>query len=106
VNDQGLRYDLAYVGGAVAALYPVNASRILVEVGPELGYGYASQRLSNGLGFGSSVFWGGAAAMVTAPVGPIRVGIDAAAGVNLMKLDSHAAARPGASLSFLTLWGF
>ena len=106
VNDQGVRYDLAYVGGAVAALYPLNASRILLEVGPELGYGYASQRLSNGLGFGSSIVWGGAAAMVTAPVGPIRVGIDAAAGVNLMKLNYHAAARPGASLSFLALWGF
>lgn len=106
VDDAGLRYDLAYVGGAVAALYPLNASRILVEAGPELGYGYASQRLSNGLGFGSSVLWGGIAAMVTAPVGPVRLGVDAAVGGNLMKLDYQRTIRPGASFSVLALWGF
>ena len=106
VNDQGVRYDLAYVGGAVAALYPLNTSRILVEAGPELGYGYATQRLSNGLGFGSSLGWGGVAVMATAPLGPIRVGVDAAIGGNLMKLDFHTVVRPAASFSILALWGF
>ena len=47
------RYDLTYVGGALAALYPLNEARVLIEAGPELGYGYASQRLSgSGRGFG------------------------------------------------------
>jgi hypothetical protein len=106
VDDRGVRYDLAYVGGAVAALYPLNASRVLVEAGPELGGGYASQRLADRRSFGSSVAWAGLAAMVTAPVGPVRLGLDAAAGGNLLRLDSRRTVRPGASLSVLALWGY
>ncbi len=106
VNDAGLKYDLAYVGGAVAALYPLNTSRVLVEAGPEIGYGYATQRLENRLGFASSLVWGGVAAMATAPLGPIRVGVDAAAGANLMRLDFRTTVRPAASVSILALWGF
>lgn len=101
------RYSVVYVGGAVAALYPLNAARVLVEAGPELGYGYATQRLSgNGRGFGSSVLWGGAAAMVTVPFGPIRLGADAAVGLQGYRLDRHDVVRPGASVSLLALWGF
>jgi hypothetical protein len=101
------RYDLNYVGGALAALYPLNASRVLVEAGPELGYGYASQRItSNGRGFGSSVLWAGAAAMVTVPFGPIRLGADAGLRMQAFRLDGHGAVRPAASVSFLALWGF
>ncbi len=101
------RYELAYVGGALAALYPLNASRVLIEAGPELGYGYATQRLAaNGRGFGSSVLWGGAAAMVTVPLGPIRLGADAGLGVQAFRLDGRDAVRPAASLSLLALWGF
>ncbi len=100
-------YTIGYVGGAVAALYPLNAARILVEAGPELGYGYVSQRLSsNGRAFGSSVLWGGGAAMVTVPFGPLRLGADAAVGLQAYRLDGHAVVRPGASLSMLALWGF
>ncbi len=106
VNDAGLKYQLDYVGGAVAALYPLNTSRVLVEAGPELGYGYASQRLENRLGFGSSLGWGGLAVMATAPLGPIRVGVDAEAGGNLMRLDFKTTVRPAASFSILALWGF
>ncbi|BDG05122.1 caspase family protein [Anaeromyxobacter oryzae] len=106
VNDAGVRYDLGYVGGAVAALYPLNTSRILVEAGPELGYGYATQRLADRRSFGSNVFWGGAALMATAPVGRLRVGLDAALGADLLRLDFRTAVRPAASLSFLVLWGF
>jgi len=105
-NDGGLRYDLAYFGGAVAALYPLNAARILVEVGPEVGYGYAWQRLSNRQSFGSGVLWAGGAGMVTAPVGPVRVGLDFSVGINELRLNQHATVRPGGSLSFLAIWGF
>ncbi|HVO19239.1 MAG TPA: hypothetical protein VMU15_08285 [Anaeromyxobacter sp.] len=101
------RYDLAYVGGALAALSPLNAARVLVEAGPELGYGFATQRLaSNGRGFGSSVLWAGGAAMVTAPFGPVRLGADAGVGLQAFRLDGHGVVRPAASLSLLALWGF
>ncbi len=106
VNDAGLRYDLAYFGGAVAAFYPVNASRILVEAGPEVGYGYAFQRLADRRSFGSGVLWAGAAAMVTAPLGPARVGVDAAFGAQGLRLNQHATVRPAASVALLALWGF
>jgi hypothetical protein len=100
-------YSVVYVGGAVAALYPLNAARVLLEAGPELGYGYVTQRLSgNGRGFGSSVLWAGAAAMVTVPFGPIRLGADAAVGVQGYRLDRREVVRPGASFSLLALWGF
>jgi hypothetical protein len=100
------RYDVGYVGGAAAALYPLNASRILVEAGPELGFGYATQKLASGRGFGSALSWAGAAAMVTAPVGQVRLGLDAAVGAHAFRLNDKLTARPGGSLSLLVLWGF
>jgi len=100
------RYDLGYVGGAAAALYPLNASRVLVEAGPELGLGYATQRLASGRGFGSAMAWAGGAAMVTAPLGQVRLGLDAAVGVQAFRLDGKQTVRPGGSLSLLVLWGF
>jgi len=101
------KYDLNYAGGALAALYPLNASRVLIEAGPELGYGYATQRLSaNGRGFGSSVLWAGAAGMVTAPVGPLRLGADAGLGLQGFRLNGRATAHPAASVALLALWGF
>jgi len=106
VDDAGVRYDLAYVGGAVAALYPLNASRILVEAGPEVGWGYAWQRLADRRSFGSDIFWAGGAAMATAPVGAVRVGLDATAGAQVLRVNSHETVRPAASLSVMALWGF
>ncbi len=44
--------------------------------------------------------------MVTAPLGPIRVGVDAEVGGNVMRLDYRTQLRPGASFSLLALWGF
>jgi hypothetical protein len=44
--------------------------------------------------------------MVTAPLGPLRVGLDASAGAWRLKLDERAAVKPAASLSLLALWGF
>ena len=106
VNDAGLRFDLSYTGGALAALYPVNASRILVEVGPEIGGGYAWQRLRDRRSFGSALGYAGLAAMATAPLGPVRVGLDAGAGVQVMRLNFETSVRPGLHASFLALWGF
>ncbi|HEX8908561.1 MAG TPA: caspase family protein [Anaeromyxobacteraceae bacterium] len=107
VDDTGLRYDAWYVGGAVAGLYPLNTARVLVEVGPELGFGYAWQRLAvSRKSFDSGVLSVGAAAMATAPLGPLRVGLDLGLGVQALRVNDHATARPAASLSLLALWGF
>ncbi len=105
-NDAGVRYDLSYLGAAAALLYPLNASRILVEAGPEVGYGYARQELADRRTFGSGVLWAGAAVLATAPVGPLRLGVDAAVGAQAFKLDFGNAVRPAVSLSALALWGF
>jgi hypothetical protein len=106
VNDAGLRYDLDYLGGAGALLYPLNADRILVEAGPELGYGYARQRLANRRSFGSGVLWAGVALLATAPVGPLRVGLDVGFGAQAFKLDNRNTVKPGGSAVLLALWGF
>ena len=107
VDDAGLHYDAWYVGGAVAGLYPLNASRILVEVGPQLGFGYAWQRLSsNRKSFGSGVLTMGAAAMATAPVGPLRIGLDLGLGVQGLRINDSLSVGPAVSLSLLALWGF
>ena len=105
-NDAGLRYDLDYLGGAGALLYPLNADRILVEAGPELGYGYARQRLTNRRSFGSGVLWAGGAFMATAPAGPLRVGIDAGFGAQAFKLDGRNTVKAAGSLVVMALWGF
>ena len=106
VVDQGLRYDYSLLSGTLAALYPLNAHRILLEAGPVVGYGYATQRRADQRSFQSGVLIGGAAFMVTAPVGPVRVGLDGMAGVQGFKLNEANAVRPTLSGSLLVLYGF
>jgi len=106
VDDQGLHYDFSYVGGGLAALFPVNVGAILVEAGPEVGYGYATQRLPDRRSFASGMIWAGAVVMVTAPVGPLRVGLDASIGAQAFKLNDSNAVRLGTSVLALVLWGF
>ncbi len=106
VNDLGLRYDLSYFGGTAAALYPLNANRILVEAGPEVGYGYAWQRLADRRTFGAGLFRAGAAVMATAPLGPARVGLDAELGLQRFTLDGRSNVTVATSLAVLALWGF
>jgi hypothetical protein len=106
VNDGGLVYDLDYLGGAAAVFYPLNADRILVEAGPEVGYGYVRQRLTDRRAFASGAFSAGLALMATAPVGPIRVGLDGGLGAQAFKLDNRNAVKPTVSLALLALWGF
>jgi hypothetical protein len=108
VSDDWLRYDFGYTGGALAALYPVNTGRILVEAGVEAGYGYATQRLVE-LGrrsFSSGMLSAGAALMVTAPLGGIRVGLDASLGAHTFDLNDGRVYRPAASVALLALYGF
>lgn len=106
-DDQGLRYDAWYVGGAVAGLYPLNTARVLVEVGPELGFGYAWQRVEpSRISHGSGVLSAGAAALVTAPLGPVRAGLDLTLGVQGLRVNDRATVRPAGSLVLLALWGF
>jgi hypothetical protein len=44
--------------------------------------------------------------MVTAPLGPARVGIDASLGLDVLQLDFQWTVKPAASVSVLALWGF
>jgi hypothetical protein len=44
--------------------------------------------------------------MVTAPLGQVRVGLDAAVGVQAFRLNGKETVQPGGSLSLLVLWGF
>jgi hypothetical protein len=106
VNDQGVRYDWSYLAGGVAALFPLNTGAILIEAGPELGYGYARQTLGDQRNFSSGMLWAGVVAMVTAPVGPVRVGLDASFGAQAFRLNESNTVKPGASALLLVLWGF
>jgi hypothetical protein len=108
VTDQWLRYDFTYAGGAVAALYPLNVGRILIEGGLEGGWGYATQRLTSTghRSFATGVTSAGAAFLVTAPMGPLRAGVDLTGGAQFFKLNDKATVRPGASAALLVLYGF
>jgi hypothetical protein len=106
VVDQGLRYDWSFLAGGVAALFPLNEGSVLVEAGPELGYGYGRQTLGDQRNFSSGVLWAGLVAMVTAPVGPVRVGLDASFGAQAFRLNDGNAVKLGASALLLVLWGF
>lgn len=108
VRDQWLKYDFSYIGGAAALLYPLNVGRILVEGGIEGGYGYATQRLTETghRSFAAGVSSGGLAMLVTAPMGPLRTGLDVSAGAHFFKLNDKVAVRPGASAALLVLYGF
>ncbi|HSB19775.1 MAG TPA: caspase family protein [Anaeromyxobacteraceae bacterium] len=106
VNDAGFRYDLDLIGGTAAVLYPLNAHRILVEVGPEVGYAYARQRLVDRRTFAAGVLGAGASLLVTAPAGPLRLGLSASVGAQRFRLDERTAVKPAGSLSLLALWGF
>lgn len=106
VRDGWLRYDWTFTGGALAALYPVNAGRVLVEAGLEGGYGYATQRLPDRRSFSSGVGTAAAAVLVTAPLGPVRVGLDATLGAQLLTLNDRREVKPAASVAFLALYGF
>ncbi len=107
VTDQWLRYDLLYFGGAASVLFPLTTSRLLVEAGPELGWGYATQRLADRQSFASGVAWGGAAVMATLPLGPVRLGLDATVGAQGFKLNDKTVVRPAGSLGLIVLlYGF
>jgi hypothetical protein len=106
VTDAGLVYDYGYTGGSLAALYPVNAGPVLVEAGLEGGWGWATQRLRDRRSFQAGVGSGGAALLVTAPVGSVRLGVDASAGAQVFDLDGARVTRPAFSAALLALWGF
>jgi len=106
VADSGLRYDYRLIGGSLAALYPMNVNRVLLEAGPSLGYGYATQQLNDQRTFSSGVLTAGAAFMLTAPAGPIRLGLDGMVGAQGFKLNGANAVRPTVSAAALVLYGF
>ncbi len=106
VVDEGLHYDWRYLSGGVAALYPVTAGPILLEAGPEIGGGYATQVLPDTRTFSSGVLWAGGVILATAPVGPIRLGLDGSVGIQAFHLDDRSTVKASASVLLLVLWDF
>ena len=106
VDDQGLVYDYKQFSGSLAALFPLNTSAVLVELGPELGGGYATQTLADRRTFSSAVFTGGLALLVTFPLGPVRLGLDASAGAQIFTLNNSTTLKPSGSLALVGLVGF
>jgi len=106
VSDPPLSYDFAYYGGSAALLWPVNESAVLVELGPRISGGYATQRLASSASFSSAVLGAGAAVMATAPIGPVRVGLDLDASALVLRLNERTAVRPGGTAALLLMFGF
>ncbi|MBI5507890.1 MAG: caspase family protein [Deltaproteobacteria bacterium] len=106
VTDQDLRYELTWLGATAAALLPANTSEILVEVGPQLGYAYIMQRLENQKLFSAGALLAGGTAYATAPVGPLRVGLDLSVSAAWVELNDTKRVRFAGSLGLLVLMGF
>ena len=106
VVDGSIGYDFLGVGGGVAALTPLNVGAVLVEAGPEIGYLYATQRLSTGRSHAASIVSGGLAMLATAPVGPVRLGLDATVAANVFDLDERRTVKPAASAGLMALYWF
>jgi hypothetical protein len=106
VSDPALSYDFAYYGGSAALLWPLTESAVFVEVGPQLSYGYASQRLPASQSFSSGIGGAGAAVLVTVPVGPVRLGLDASAAAQVFRRNEQTVVQPGGSAALSVLFGF
>jgi len=105
VVDQSLHYGFSSLSGAAALLTPIPVGPILLEVGPELGYGFVWQALANGRSFNAGAPQLGGAAVGTFRAGPVRLGLDVSIAAYLFQLDGSRVVRPGGSLALLLLWG-
>jgi len=105
-DPSGYAYDFGYSGGALGVLYPLNVGRVLVEAGLEAGYGYATERYAGQRTYASGVGTGAGVLMITAPFGPIRLGLDASLGAQYLKLGQASPVQPAASLALLAVYGF
>jgi hypothetical protein len=107
-SDVNLRYSFLYLGAGASLLTPFPLGPILLEVGPDLGIAYVSQRLqvANGATATSPDFNAAAVAMATFRTGPFRLGFDLSAGAHAFKLDGRTTIRPGGSFGLLALYGF
>ncbi|MCA1827469.1 MAG: caspase domain-containing protein [Myxococcales bacterium] len=97
-------YNLSLFGGGLAALYPVPLGPVLLEVGPEAGAGVVTQSVS-GSSHSVADLTAQGVAIATFRAGPLRLGVDATAGVHRFPLDGNTALKPGASLALLVLYG-
>jgi hypothetical protein len=106
VVDQQLSYDWSGFGAGLAAFLPLTTSWFLIEAGPEVAYTWATQRLSSGKSFEAGVLGVGLAALATAPLGPLRVGLDLTTSAHVFRLDQKRSVRPAASAGLMVLYDF
>jgi hypothetical protein len=99
-------YTFNHVGGAVGVLAPLPVWGALLEAGAQVGYGWASQSLSSGHTASAGAPNAAAVAQLSYATGPLRLGLDLAAGAWVFKLDGAATVRPMASLAAVVLYGF
>ncbi|HEY2030096.1 MAG TPA: caspase family protein [Myxococcales bacterium] len=107
-QDASLRYSFLYLGGGASLLSPFALGPVLLEVGPDLGAAYVSQRLqvTNGGTASTADFSASAVAMATFRAGPMRLGFDLSAGAHAFKLDGRTTIRPAGTFGLLALYGF
>jgi hypothetical protein len=107
-QDQNLRYTFLYLGGGASLLTPFVIGPVLLEVGPDLGAAYVSQRLqvANGGNAATADFNASAVGMATFRTGAFRLGFDLSAGAHAFKLDGRTTIRPAGSFGLLALYGF
>lgn len=97
-------FNLSVFSAGAALLYPVSLGPVLLELGPEAGGGLASQRVA-GASHSVPDLSGAAVAVASFRAGPVRLGLDASAGVHAFRLDGATAVKPAASLALLFLYG-
>ncbi|MDQ3264322.1 MAG: caspase family protein [Myxococcota bacterium] len=99
-------YSYRELGASLSALWPVlELSWLRLEAGPELGGRWASQGLSLSQHDAGQLVLGGLLS-VSAPLGPVRVGLQGGAGGQLFILEGQPALRPDLHASAVLSYAF
>jgi hypothetical protein len=99
-------YSFTHVGGAAGLLAPFPVLGALLEAGAQVGYGWASQSLASGRTASAGAPNAALVAQLSYATGPLRLGLDGAAGAWAFKLNGAVTVRPMASLALVALYGW
>ena len=98
-------YNLSLASAGLAAVLPLQLGPVMLEVGPELGGGLASQAVSSSTTHSVGDLTAAAVALASMRSGPVRLGLDLWGGAHAFHLDGQTAVKPGASMALLVFWG-